>query len=138
MPQHASRTPTTRRAGALAAIVLLAGAALPLAACAEKPAAPERALPAWLEARIEKFQREPVANPPRTVWRYRYRDATVFYFPPHCCDIPGELADAEGTRLCAPDGGITGRGDGKCADFFATRTEPQRVWADPRPAGGKR
>jgi hypothetical protein len=44
----------------------------------------------------------------------------------------GELFDESGILLCAPDGGITGRGDGRCPDFFDERREELRVWADNR------
>ena len=40
-----------------------------------------------------------------------------------------------GTGACVgaePDGGITGRGDGKCTDFFQTRTDERLWWADTR------
>jgi hypothetical protein len=44
----------------------------------------------------------------------------------------GTLYDAVGNVLCAPDGGIDGRGDGQCADFRSQRTGGSRVWEDPR------
>lgn len=71
-------------------------------------------------------------NPPASIWRYTYRDAVVYYIPPYCCDVPGELYDSAGNLVCAPDGGLDGQGDGKCPDFFRERSDEERVWSDPR------
>jgi hypothetical protein len=58
----------------------------------------------------------------------------VVYFVPYlpCCDIPSQLYDREGQVICAPDGGFTGAGDGKCPDFFELRSDGQKVWNDAR------
>ena len=34
--------------------------------------------------------------------------------------------------ICHPDGGITGRGDGRCPDFFVERRNERVVWRDQR------
>jgi hypothetical protein len=81
---------------------------------------------------IESHESAPPANPPASIWRYRYKDRVVFYVPPSCCDLPSELYDIEGNLICGPDGGLTGKGDGKCPDFFEQRQEELRVWGDPR------
>ena len=48
------------------------------------------ALPAWLAERIETFKREPVADPPRSVYRYTYKGKTVYLIPGEgCCDHAG-------------------------------------------------
>jgi len=41
-----------------------------------------------------------------------------YYLPSPCCDIYNFLYDSDGNYLCAPDGGITGRGDGTCPRDF--------------------
>jgi hypothetical protein len=39
----------------------------------------------------------------------------VYYFlRSPCCDIPNYLYDEQGNYVCAPNGGFTGEGDGKC------------------------
>jgi len=43
-----------------------------------------------------------------------------------------ELYEDDCTLICAPDGGITGMGDGKCSDFFTERTAPELIWEDDR------
>jgi hypothetical protein len=102
---------------------------LVLAGCAQ---ATQSANPAWVDKLIQKFQSDQVANPPLSVWKYQYNGQTVYYVPAHCCDITSVVYDAQGAALCAPDGGITGQGDGKCTDFFDTRTNGQLIWQDSR------
>jgi hypothetical protein len=88
--------------------------------------------PAWLEALIASYQAEPPVNPPRAIWKYEFQGSVVFYVPAPCCDQFSELRDARGVLLCAPDGGLAGRGDGRCRDFLAQRTREELVWRDPR------
>jgi hypothetical protein len=42
------------------------------------------------------------------------------------------LYDAGGDMICAPDGGLTGKGDGKCPDFLSIRKNEALVWKDTR------
>ncbi len=88
--------------------------------------------PEWLQKKISEFQAENPANPPVKIYGYQYRNQDVYYISGRCCDIPSEVYDAAGKQLCQPDGGITGRGDGKCADFFQTRTNEKLIWEDLR------
>jgi hypothetical protein len=90
--------------------------------------------PDWLTTLVAELERKPVANPPALLAQYEYKGQTVYYLPPRCCDVPSELYNAEGTVLCAPDGGITGRGDGRCADFFTERKNEKIIWRDKRAA----
>jgi hypothetical protein len=90
--------------------------------------------PAWLERLIGQLEAQPVGNPPQRVWRYRYRGQVVYYLPPQCCDQYSVLFDAEGKVIGAPDGGITGRGDGRAGDFHRLRSQGQLLWSDPRGA----
>ena len=88
--------------------------------------------PAWVDQLIEQFESEPVGNPPQSIWRYEYNAQVVYYVPAQCCDMFSTLYDADGEVLCAPDGGIDGRGDGQCADFRAQRTGETLIWEDAR------
>lgn len=88
--------------------------------------------PQWINQLIKKYASEPVGNPPQSIWRYEYKGQTVYFVPQQCCDMFSTLYDANGTKLCAPDGGITGRGDGQCPDFFTGRTGEKLVWKDTR------
>ena len=96
------------------------------------PADQQPILPQWLVTLINELSTTPVANPPAQIIQYQYNNATVYYLPPRCCDIMGILYDVEGHILCYPDGGITGRGDGKCSDFHNTKIQEQVVWRDER------
>jgi hypothetical protein len=52
--------------------------------------------------------------------------------PQRYCDIFSELYDAAGNLIAHPDGGISGQGDGRAPDFFASRLFVRTVWADSR------
>jgi len=88
--------------------------------------------PDWVDQLIKQIESEPVGNPPLSVWRYEYNGQVVYFVPAHCCDISSIVYDANGKVICAPDGGITGAGDGRCADFFTQRNNDQLIWKDPR------
>lgn len=92
----------------------------------------EPEIPACLEEKIDDILSEEVWNPPAKLYSYQYEGETVFYFPPRCCDFFGEVFDAECNYICAPDGGITGSGDGDCPDFFQKATNETLLWEDPR------
>ncbi|MEA5389948.1 hypothetical protein VB738_01615 [Cyanobium gracile UHCC 0139] len=140
MASTADRRGPLRGAGlaatALAAATLMVTALTVIAPTAlASPAAPlPSTLPAppWLQRLIGQLKAQPPGNPPQSVWRYRYRGQVVYYLPPQCCDQTSVLFDAEGRVMGAPDGGLTGRGDGRAADFFAQRRQGLLLWRDPR------
>ncbi|RZK59368.1 MAG: hypothetical protein EOO91_05460 [Pedobacter sp.] len=82
--------------------------------------------------KIQKLKNENVANPPASVWQYEYNGQTVYFIPQKCCDIPSALYDSNCNLICSPDGGFTGKGDGKCKDFFEKRTKEKLIWKDDR------
>ena len=84
----------------------------------------------WVKNLILKFETEPVGNPPQSIWQYEYKSQIVYYVPPQCCDEYSNLYDKNGEFICAPDGGITGRGDGLCPDFFQDRKNEKLIWKD--------
>ena len=55
---------------------------------------------------------------PVTIARYLYHNQTVYYISPVVVDGFSQLFDKKHTLLCSPEGGLTGKGDGQCADFF--------------------
>jgi hypothetical protein len=89
-------------------------------------------IPNGIAELINDLEESPVTNPPAKIIQYEYNGNTVYYLPPVCCDIMGELYDVDGILLCHPDGGITGQGDGYCPDFFSTRTNEVMIWEDSR------
>jgi hypothetical protein len=88
--------------------------------------------PRWVDQLISRYQEAPVGNPPQSIWRYEYKGQNVYYVPAQCCDKFSELYDAGGNMICAPDGGLTGKGDGKCPDFLSSRKNEALVWKDTR------
>lgn len=104
-----------------------------LLTCREKPSeSSQDANPLWVAELIAKYQSDPVGNPPQSIWRYEYKNQKVYYVPPQCCDQYSILFNAAGDTLCAPDGGITGGGDGRCTDFFQERKNGVLIWKDSR------
>lgn len=88
--------------------------------------------PSCIKEKIEQIKKESVWNPPGSVWQYTYNNQTVYYIPARCCDIPSVLYDSQCNVICSPDGGLTGKGDGKCPDFFEKRKNETLIWQDSR------
>lgn len=88
--------------------------------------------PVWVDELIAKFQSDPVGYPPQSIYRYEYNGQTVYYVPPQCCDQYSTLYDINGNIICAPDGGLTGNGDGQCPDFFYESADGILIWNDSR------
>ena len=88
--------------------------------------------PAWVDQLIQQFERDPVGNPPQSIWRYEYNGQVVYYVPAQCCDMYSTLYNADGKVFCAPDGGIDGRGDLRCPDFRSQRKNESLIWKDSR------
>ncbi|MCT0206372.1 DUF6970 domain-containing protein [Synechococcus sp. CS-1332] len=133
MPRSIERPWKLRRSARLGlawGVILAATATMGLAgpAALASPAGP----PPWLERLIRELKARPPGNPPQSVWRYRYRDQVVYYLPPQCCDQYSVLFDAEGRVIGAPDGGLTGGGDGRAGDFHQLRRQGLLLWRDPR------
>ena len=88
--------------------------------------------PAWLDDLVRRLGREPVANPPSSVTEFQFKGQTVYFVPQRCCDVFSDLYDVDGNLIGHPDGGITGRGDGRVPDFFEERTGERLIWKDDR------
>jgi hypothetical protein len=88
--------------------------------------------PGWINTLIEKFKSEPVGNPPQSIWRYECDGQTFYYIPPQCCDQFSSLYNSDGSFICAPDGGITGKGDQRCPDFIKNCKNRTLIWQDNR------
>ncbi|MBL7873139.1 MAG: hypothetical protein JNM78_16090 [Cyclobacteriaceae bacterium] len=85
-----------------------------------------------MKNKITELKNEEVRNPPASIWQYSYQGKTVYYIPQFCCDFPSVLLNPDCSVVCSPDGGITGNGDGKCADFFSSRKNEVLIWKDNR------
>jgi hypothetical protein len=89
-------------------------------------------VPQCIRTMVDEAASAPVTNPPSSVIEYEYKESTVYYVPPSCCDVSSTLLDAQCKVICAPDGGFTGAGDGKCPDFFAVAKRQRTIWQDSR------
>jgi hypothetical protein len=65
---------------------------------------------------------------PKEVWRYTYQGETVFLVVPDCCDQYISVYSSKCVLICSPGGGITGKGDGKCPDFYQEAEEGLLLW----------
>lgn len=120
--------------------VLALGAGLLSALPGCSAAVSPQAMPDWLRAKIEGFTAAPQGSAPDRVLSAQLEGRQYFYIPGACCDQFNGLYDESGQYLCAPDGGFSGRGDGKCSDasrqVMGEKMHP--VWQDPRGQKKKR
>jgi hypothetical protein len=84
-----------------------------------------------IEIKIREIKRGAVQNPHAEVWEWKVDGKTYYYFTSDCCDQFNYLYDEKCNIVCAPDGGITGQGDGKCPEFSGS-IEKKLVWKDNR------
>ena len=89
-------------------------------------------VPGCIQDKIEAIQQFPKYNPPATVRRYLYRNNYVYLFSSDCCDQFNYVYDKNCAIICAPSGGISGKGDGRCSNFFTVATEETLIWQDTR------
>jgi hypothetical protein len=64
---------------------------------------------------------------PIEVWDRKVDGKTYYYFESQCCDQFNVLYDEKCHVICAPNGGITGSGDGNCPEFIG-EIEKTLVW----------
>ena len=88
-------------------------------------------IPVCLKQQIETFNKKEAVNPPVQVDEYRYKGKRVFLFTADCCDQFDMLYDDSCNVLCAPSGGLVGKGDMKCSDFKTASTFVKLVWKAP-------
>jgi hypothetical protein len=96
------------------------------------PGAQSTPVPPAVMALIQDLKTQPVANPAAYVASYDYGGQVVYYVPPRCCDIFGNLYSGDGQVICHPDGGLAGSGDGRCPDFLSQRKNEAVIWRDTR------
>ena len=88
--------------------------------------------PDWLNKKIQQFESGPLEASPGRIYSYEYTGNLVYYILSPCCDQFNFLYNDQGLIICAPDGGFTGAGDGKCVDFRTERKNEKIVWQDKR------
>lgn len=94
----------------------------------EEQKTPEVSMPACLQKMIDDAGKQSPPEVPLQVDEYLYNGKTVYLVTAPCCDHYNTLYDTECKEICAPTGGFTGKGDGKCEDFSKTATHVKMVW----------
>ena len=89
-----------------------------------KPAA----LPKCIKKKIDSFKMKAQHEKPQRVVEYMYKGKKVYYVVMPCCDFFNEVYDANCKLLGSPDGGFTGKGDGKLPDFFSGAKNEKLIW----------
>jgi hypothetical protein len=78
------------------------------------------------------MMKEEPFNPRAEVHEYEYLGKKVYFFTADCCDFFETVVDEQCVYVCAPSGGITGKGDGRCVDFKDRAKHVRLVWKDER------
>lgn len=89
-------------------------------------------IPACINDKIQAFKKETKQNPPRSITEYTYKGSKVYYIPGPCCDQFSSVFDSSCNLLGHPDGGLTGKGDGKLPGFSNEITDEKVIWKDER------
>jgi hypothetical protein len=71
---------------------------------------------------------DPHEGSPISVTQYTYKEQKVYYMVSPCCDKYNVVYDSVCNVLGYPDGGYTGKGDGKMIDFHAEATGKKVIW----------
>ena len=87
-------------------------------------------IPACIRKIIRESGSHNQADTPTQIDEYRYKGKKVFLFSMPCCDQFNMLYDDKCKAICAPSGGITGRGDQQCADFKDSAKFVRKVWVN--------
>ena len=85
-------------------------------------------MPSCLDAKIKTMKSAPSKGSPLSVIQYTYKEQTVYYMVSPCCDKYNVVYDSVCNVLGYPDGGFTGRGDGKMSDFYKEVTNKKIIW----------
>ena len=104
---------------------------LPVVSEVNNPSTPIKKIeniPPCLADQLSKIQANQYENPPVQVDEYEYNGRTVYLFTSECCDQYNVLFDDNCKGFCAPSGGVTGRGDGKCGDFKTNGKLVRNIW----------
>lgn len=84
-------------------------------------------LPSDVPNCVKKLIRDNQTNPQK-IWRYRYDNQFVYLVVPDCCDQYISLYTSQCTFICAPSGGFSGNGDGKCPGFYQEAEDRVLIW----------
>jgi hypothetical protein len=92
----------------------------------------KKLIPSCVQQKIIEIKAQAKWNPPAMINEYEYNGQRVFLISADCCDQFITLVDDKCNYICAPSGGITGNGDGKCKGFYQKARHIRLVWKDER------
>lgn len=87
-------------------------------------------LPVCVQKLIVDGKKETASSALLEVDEYIYKGKKVYLAKAQCCDFYDLLYDENCKELCAPTGGFSGRGDGKCPDFIKDAKLIRSVWKE--------
>jgi hypothetical protein len=85
-------------------------------------------IPKCIKNKIDSFKLMQKYEQPQRITEYDYKGKKVYYIVMPCCDFFNEVYDDHCKFLGSPNGGITGKGDGKLPDFFNEVTREKLIW----------
>lgn len=109
-------------------IITVFGLSFLCSCAASKKAEGTKDLPLCLETKIKDMAADSSKGLPQSVILYNYKGKTVYYLVAACCDKFNIVFDSACNVLGYPDGGFTGRGDGKMLDFHSEAKDGKVVW----------
>lgn len=87
-------------------------------------------LPACVQKLIDDGNKETPSSAPIEVEEYIYKGKKVYLGKAPCCDNFDLLYDENCNEICAPTGGFSGRGDGRCPDFIKEAKLIRSIWKE--------
>lgn len=85
-------------------------------------------IPSCLMEKVVLMSKNSAEGMPQSITQYTYKGQTVYYLKAACCDKYNIVFDSSCHVLGFPDGGFTGKGDGKMLDFQKLATDEKVVW----------
>ena len=85
-------------------------------------------IPSCLRSKVDSMSANASIGAPQSITRYSFHGKTVYYLKLAFCDKYNIVYDSACNLLGFPDGGFTGRGDGKMVDFHREETDGKIVW----------
>mgnify|MGYP000111889087 CR=1 FL=1 len=104
---------------------------LPVVTETNTPSSPIKVIeniPSCLAEQLNKIQAKQYDSPPVSSDEYESNGRKVCLFTSECCDQYDILFDESCKGFCAPSGGITGKGDGKCTEFKQNAKLNRNIW----------
>ncbi|HUS00335.1 MAG TPA: hypothetical protein VMY77_01335 [Chitinophagaceae bacterium] len=85
-------------------------------------------IPQCIQDKIAEFLKLPKDGRPYSITEYLYGGNLVYYVISPCCDQYNPVYNSSCEYLGSPNGGFSGGGDGKLADFFSLATNKKILW----------